>query len=109
MISAYIYLSIAIAAEVVATTALKAADGFTNLVPTAIVIVGYRVPSIRYLSFARDPARRRVWSMVGSVACFSIARAIYDQDRSSCARGFGLIVGGVLVIRLLSHTNQLTT
>jgi len=37
----YFILFLAILAEVVATTALKASDSFTKLVPTVIFVVGY--------------------------------------------------------------------
>ena len=37
----YLYLSIAILAEVIATSTLKAADGFSKPIPSAIVVVGY--------------------------------------------------------------------
>ena len=37
----YVYLLIAIVAEVVATSSLKATDSFTKIVPSAIVIIGY--------------------------------------------------------------------
>lgn len=39
----YFILFLAILAEVVATTALKASDSFTKLVPTVILVVGYGV------------------------------------------------------------------
>lgn len=38
---AYWYLAIAIIAEVIATSALKASTKFTKLLPSLIVIVGY--------------------------------------------------------------------
>jgi small multidrug resistance pump len=37
----YVYLSLAIVAEVIGTTALKAADGFSKPLPTLIVAIGY--------------------------------------------------------------------
>ncbi|HUG58699.1 MAG TPA: SMR family transporter, partial [Candidimonas sp.] len=37
----WIYLAIAITAEIIATTALKASDGFTRLYPTIITVSGY--------------------------------------------------------------------
>jgi small multidrug resistance pump len=40
---AYLYLAIAIIAEVTATSALKASAEFTKLVPSTIVIVGYGI------------------------------------------------------------------
>ena len=40
---AYIFLAVAIVAEVTATSALKASEEFTRLWPSMIVIVGYGV------------------------------------------------------------------
>ena len=37
----YIYLLIAIIAEVIGTSALKASDGFTKSIPNVIVVIGY--------------------------------------------------------------------
>ena len=37
----WFYLAIAIVSEVIATSALKAAEGFTQLVPSIVVMVGY--------------------------------------------------------------------
>ena len=42
----YLYLSIAVVAEVVATNALKASEEFSNLGPSIIVIVGYGPVSV---------------------------------------------------------------
>ena len=39
----YLFLAIAIVAEVIATTALKSAEGFTKLGPSLIVVLGYAV------------------------------------------------------------------
>jgi Small Multidrug Resistance protein len=39
----YVYLVIAILGEVVATSALKAADGFTKLGPSVVVVIGYTI------------------------------------------------------------------
>ena len=47
----YIYLAIAILSEVIATASLKASNGFTNLFPSLIVLVGYSV-SFYFLSLA---------------------------------------------------------
>jgi small multidrug resistance pump len=41
--SPYLPLSVAIVAEVVATTAMKSSDGFTRLWPSLIVVAGYMV------------------------------------------------------------------
>nr|WP_255031840.1 SMR family transporter [Acinetobacter baumannii] len=39
----YLYLAIAIACEVIATSALKASQGFTVPIPSIITVVGYAV------------------------------------------------------------------
>ena len=39
----WLYLGIAIIGEVIATSALKESEGFSKLVPSIIVIVGYYV------------------------------------------------------------------
>jgi small multidrug resistance pump len=39
--TAYVLLAVAIVAEVIATSALRASDGFTRALPAAIVVVGY--------------------------------------------------------------------
>lgn len=41
--SGFMYLMMAIVAEVVATTMLKASDGFTRLVPSVVVVIGYGI------------------------------------------------------------------
>jgi len=37
----WLYLAIAIVSEVVATSALKPSDGFTQLIPSVLVVIGY--------------------------------------------------------------------
>ncbi|EPZ5946784.1 multidrug efflux SMR transporter SsmE, partial [Serratia marcescens] len=41
--SAFMYLTMAIVAEVIATTMLKASEGFTRLWPSLLVVLGYGV------------------------------------------------------------------
>ena len=61
------WLAIAIVAEVIATTALKASDGFRNTIPSMITATGYAIafwgmsqamPGISRPAFGRSPARR---------------------------------------------------
>lgn len=39
----YLYLAIAITAEVIATTSMKALDGFNKPLPLLLVVVGYAI------------------------------------------------------------------
>lgn len=108
---AYFYLSIAIFFEVIATSALKASNGFTNLLPSAIVVVGYGIAF-----FSLSLALRGVplgiayglWSAVGIVLVSIAGWVLYQQKLDLPALlGLGLIIAGVLVIQLLSKTTHL--
>ena len=104
----YVYLFVAIVAEVVATSALKSAEGFTRLVPSAIVAVGY-VTAFYCLSLTlRDipvGISYAIWSGVGIVLVTGFAWVYYRQALDLPALiGLGLIVAGVLVINLFSKS-----
>jgi len=102
----YVYLSIAIVAEVVATSALKAADGFSKLGPSVVVVLGYGL-AFYVLSFVFRAipmgVAYAIWSGVG-IALISVAGAvIYRQTLDAPAIiGIAMIVGGVAVINLYS-------
>lgn len=103
----YFYLAVAILAEVVATSALKAADGFSRLTPSLIVIVGYAAAfyflslTLRTLALGVVYA---IWSGVGIALICIIGALLYRQtlDLPGVA-GIGLIIGGVLVLNLFSR------
>ncbi|MBB3259619.1 small multidrug resistance pump [Paraburkholderia bannensis] len=104
--SAWLILAIAIVAEVIATSALRASNGFSRLVPSAIVIVGYGI-SFYCLSLTLKTLPvgivYAVWSGVGIVLITLVAMALYKQVPDLPAMfGLGLIVAGVLVLNLFS-------
>lgn len=104
----WVLLAIAIGAEVVATSALKAAEGFTRLAPSAIVILGYCV-SFYCLSLALKTIpvgiAYALWSGVGVICIAAIGWFAYDQKLDLAAIiGLALILAGVLVINLLSKS-----
>lgn len=103
------WLAIAIVAEVIATTALKASDGFTNTVPSIITAVGYGIAfwcmsiSIKTVPVGLAYA---IWSGVGIVLITGIAWVLFKQRLDAPAlAGMGLIVAGVLVINLFSKAS----
>lgn len=103
---AYLLLAAAIACEVVATTALKASDGFTRAVPSAVTAVGYAI-SFWCLALAlRDiptGIAYAIWSGIGIVAISLIAWLLHGQRLDAAAiAGMALILCGVLVINLFS-------
>ncbi|ODS82426.1 MAG: QacE family quaternary ammonium compound efflux SMR transporter [Devosia sp. 66-14] len=105
---AYGYLAVAIIAEVIATTALRAADGFTQLWPSLISIVGY-VVAFYFLSLTLRSMpvgiAYAIWSGVGIVLISLAGWLIYKQLLDLPALiGMALIMAGVIVINLFSKT-----
>lgn len=103
-----LYLFIAIIGEVVATSALKAAAGFTKLVPSILVVVGYGV-AFYFLSLTLKTIpigiAYAVWSGVGIVLVSVFAYFYYGQSLDAPAlAGMALILAGVLVINLFSRS-----
>ncbi|QWD74244.1 QacE family quaternary ammonium compound efflux SMR transporter [Polynucleobacter sp. TSB-Sco08W16] len=104
----WLYLAIAIAAEVMATTALKFSEGFTRLMPSLLVVLGY-AGAFYFLSKVLNQlpisVAYAIWSGAG-VALVGIVGWIWlgqKLDMGALA-GIGLIISGVLVINLFSNT-----
>jgi small multidrug resistance pump len=101
-------LGVAIVAEVIATSTLKATEGFTRLWPSVIVVVCYETAFILLsLSLKKIPIGvvYAVWSGVG-VALITLSAWVFlgqSLDAGSVA-GVMLIVGGVIVINLFSKS-----
>ena len=105
---AYLYLSVAIVAEVIATTALRAADGFTQVLPSAISIIGY-VVAFYFLSLTLRTmpvgVAYAIWSGVGIVLISLAGWLLYKQMLDLPAIvGMAMIMGGVIVINLFSKS-----
>lgn len=104
--SGYLYLGIAIAAEVVATTSMKAIDGFSKPVPLLLVIGGYAIAFWMLTLVVRSipvGVAYAVWAGLGIVLVSIAAAILYGQKLDLPAMlGMGLIVAGVVVIQLFS-------
>ena len=104
----YAWLAIAIVAEVIGTSTLKASEGFTRLLPSLVTTVGYGV-AFYCLSHSMKTVPvgvgYAIWSGVGVVLITAIAWVAFKQrlDLPALA-GMGLIVSGVLVINLFSKS-----
>ena len=103
----FVYLALAIVAEVTATSALKASAGFRETLPSVIVVVGYAVSfyflslTLRTLSIGIAYA---IWSGVGLVLISLVAWWLYGQTLDAAALiGMALIGAGVAVINLYSR------
>ena len=107
-LQSWIHLLVAIVAEVIATSALKASAGFTRSVPSTIVVVGYGV-AFYFLARALETVpvgvAYAIWSGVGIVLITVIAWLVYGQALDLAAIvGLALIVAGVVVLNLFSKT-----
>jgi small multidrug resistance pump len=95
-------------AEVVATTMLKASEGFTRLWPSLVVVVGYAVAFWGLSMVVKTMPLGivyAIWSGMGIVLVSIAAVFVYQQKLDLPAvLGMGLIIAGVLVINLLSKT-----
>ncbi len=105
---AYVYLAIAIVAEVFGTTSLKASEEFTRLAPSLAVATGYSV-SFYFLSLVLRSiplgVTYAVWSGMGVVLVAIAGAVVYKEVPDAPALlGMTMIVGGVVVMNLFSKT-----
>ena len=104
----WLALAIAIVAEVIGTTALKASNEFTRLVPSLMVVAGYGTAlyfmsiSLRVLPVGIMYA---IWSGMGIVLVSIIGWVMYRQVLDMPAMiGMGLIIAGAIVINVFSKS-----
>ena len=104
----YVYLVTAIVCEVIATSALKASDGFRVLGPTVLVLVGYTAAFfLLSLTLRTIPVgiAYAIWSGVGQVLVMCLAWVLYRQTLDTAALvGIALILLGVIVLALFSKS-----
>lgn len=106
--SAWVALAIAIISEVIATSFLKASDGFSKLWPSIIVIVGY-ASAFYFMSISIKSipvgVTYAIWSGAGIVLIALVGWLVLGQKLDWPAMlGMSLIVAGVLVIQLGSNS-----
>ena len=102
----WLFLSVAIVSEVLATSALKASNGFTQLWPSLLVVVGYAI-AFYFLSLTLRTMpvgiAYAIWSGVGIVLVTLIAWFVFEQSLDIPAIiGLTLIITGVVVLQVYS-------
>lgn len=102
----YIYLLLAIAGEVMGTSALKASDGMTKWLPALFAIVGYSLTfwalsiTLKTLPVGIVYA---IWSGLGIISIVLIGILIYEEDFTLLHfLGTSLILCGVGILMLLT-------
>lgn len=104
----WVYLFLAILSEVIATASLKSTEGFTKPIPSIIVLVGY-CAAFYFLSLTLDTisigVAYAIWSGVGVATITVVSYFLYDQKIDLAGiLGIGLIISGVIVLRLFSES-----
>jgi small multidrug resistance pump len=104
----WLCLAIAIVSETIATTALKASEGFSRPLPSILVVVGYGL-AFYFLSLTLRTiplgVTYAIWSGVGIVLVTVAGWVLFGQKLDAGAlAGIGLILAGVLVMNLFSKT-----
>ncbi len=105
---AYGYLAIAIICEVVGTTFLVKSEQFTRLIPTLIMGVLYTISfflltqTIKTIPLGIAYA---LWGGLGIVLTSIVGMVLFKQSLDAAAVvGIAMIVGGVMVMNLLSNS-----
>jgi len=105
----YVFLAIAIVAEVIGTSALKASEGFSKTVPSLVTVVAYGAAfyclSITLKAVPVGVAYA-IWSGAGVALIALVGWLLFDQKLDAAAIiGMGLIVAGVVVMQVFSKTS----
>lgn len=104
---AYAYLAIAIVAEVVATSALKASDSFSKLGPSILVVIGYGLAFYLLSMVVRSVpvgVAYAIWSGAGIVLVALVSVFLYRQVPDLPALlGMALIIAGVIILNVFSN------
>ena len=104
----YLWLTLAIVAEVIATTALKATNEFTNVLPSIVCVCGYAIAFYLLTLVLRTMPigiAYAIWSGLGIVLVGILGALVYRQIPDAAAlAGMALIIAGTIVINLFSNT-----
>lgn len=99
----YLWLAIAIIAEVFGSSMLKLTGGFKKLVPTIGVIIGYGIAfyalslSLSYLPLGVAYA---IWSGVGTALTALVGVVVYKEELDmKKSLGILLVIGGVVLLK----------
>ena len=103
---AWVYLAIAGIFEIVWAIALKYADGFTKLWPSAVAIVGMILSVILLELSLRDlpvGTAYAVWTGIGTVGAAVLGMILFQEPATAVRLGcIGLIVCGIAGLKLFA-------
>lgn len=105
----FVFLTLAIMAEVMATSALKASMGFTRPIPSLLVVVGYGVAFYLLSLVLRTlpvGIAYAIWAGLGIVLVTLVGIVAFGEKPDLPAViGISLIVAGVVTLQVFSKMN----
>ena len=105
----WILLGVAGILEIVCAIAMKYSDGFSNLLPSIITVVGY-IASLVFLTFAMKQlpvgTGYAIWTGIGIIGTTVLGVLLFQEKLSLLqVLCLALIIIGVIGLRLLSPEN----
>ena len=104
----WLLLVLAIAAETVGTTSLKASDGFSRLGPSVVTALAYAISFYllaQVLKTIPVGIAYAIWSGLGIVFITLIAWLVFRQALDAPALiGMALIIAGIVVMQVFSNS-----
>lgn len=103
--AAYLLLALAISGEVAATISLKFSEGFSKLVPSVVVVLGYAIAFIALAQVLKAGlpigVAYAIWAAAG-VGLVALIGALFlgEQLTPTMIGGLVLVVGGVVLLEL---------
>jgi small multidrug resistance pump len=101
--NAWLMLGIAIVSEIAATASLRASQGFSRLVPSIVVVIGYGLSFFLLAQVLKTlPVGMvyAIWSAIGVAVLAVLGKVIWDDPLPPLAiLGLALIIGGIVVLR----------
>ncbi len=107
--NAYITLLLAIVAEILATSTLKLTEGFTKLIPTIAVLIGYGIATyFLSLTLRTLPVSivYAIWSGIGIIGIAFIGNFFFKEPFGIWHFiGTALILIGVIILNLVTRSH----
>lgn len=108
MTNVYLILFISIIAETLATTMMKASEGFTRLIPSLIVLIGYAISFYglsQVVKIMNIGIAYALWAGIGIFLVSTLSYFVYQQKLDFPALlGLVLIAAGIIIIQVFSKS-----
>ncbi len=108
MLKVYAILMVSILAETAATTMIKASDGFTRLIPSIVVVVGYGISFYGLSQVVKSMnigIAYAIWAGAGIFLVSVLSFFVYKQKLDFPALiGMGCIAIGIIIIQMFSKS-----